>query len=72
MPVLLRTEQIACTADLQVTHGDLEPTTQIRELTDGSESFLRNFLQHLIPLVHKERICRPVAASHAATQLIQL
>ena len=43
MSMLAHPQQITGTADLQVTHGDLETTAQIREFLDRRQPFLRYF-----------------------------
>ena len=42
--MLLCAEQIAGTADLKITHRDLEPAAQIRKLTDRSQTLFSDFL----------------------------
>ncbi len=72
MPVLTHSQQISCSPDLQVPHGNLEPAAQICEFPNGRKPFLRHFLQHLVPSVHQKCIGRPIGTSHPASELIKL
>ena len=42
MSMLLCSQQISCTAELQITHGDLEAASQICELPDRRKPLLRH------------------------------
>ena len=72
MPMLLCSQQISSPSKLQVTHGDLESTSQICKLTDSRKSFFRHLPKHGVPSVHQKRIRRPVGTSDPASQLIKL
>ena len=70
--MLLRTKKIACTADFQITHGNLKARAKLRKFTNGLQAFFRRLAQHFIPLIHQIRIRNAIASAHASAQLIQL
>ena len=72
MTMLPHTQQIARTTDFQISHGNLKATSQIRKFLDCRQTFFCNLFQHLIPLIHQERIGSPVGTSHTTAQLIKL
>ena len=44
MPVLLCTQYVSRTADLQIPHGNLDAGAKLRKLTDGLQTLLCLFL----------------------------
>ena len=72
MSVLLWSQQIAGTADFQVTHSNLKACAQLRKITDGLQTLFGNFTQRLIRLINKVSISKTRAASYTATHLVEL
>ena len=72
MAVLLRAQKVSGAADLQVPHGYLEAAAQFRKLTDSMKALLCHFLEHFVPLVHKECIGSPVGTAHTSSELVEL
>ena len=72
MSVLLRAEQIAGTADFQITHSNLKACAQLRKITDSLQTLFSNFAERLIRLIHKVSISKTRAASYTATHLVEL
>ena len=70
--MLFRSEDISRAADLKVTHRDLDARAQLRELADRLETFFCVLLQHLVALVHEERIGCPVRTSDPPADLVKL
>ncbi len=52
MPMLTLTQKISRPSDLKVSHGNLKPASQVCKFPDRLQTFLRNFLEHLIFFVH--------------------
>ena len=69
---LLRPQDIAGAAQLQVPHGDLYAAAKLRIFPDGLQPLFRHLRQHAVPAVHQECGGRPGRSSHAPAQLIQL
>ena len=72
MSVLFRSENISRAADLKVTHRDLDPGSELCEFPDRLETLFRVLLQHLIALVHEERIGCPVRTPDPPADLVEL
>ena len=70
--MLLCAQDIARTADLEVTHRDPDARAELGELADRLQALLRLLRQHLTAAVHEERVRRPVRASDTSANLIQL
>ena len=70
--VLFRPQNIACAPNLQIPHGNAEACTKLRKLPNGRQTLFRRFGKHFIRPHGKVGISLPVAASHTATELIQL
>ena len=58
--------------DLQVAHGDLEAGTEFGKVTDGGQSFFRDFRQILAGLVGEVGIGMTGGAAYTATELMKL
>ena len=70
--MLLRTKQIAGSADFQVAHGNLEAGTEFRKLFHGLQALLRRLRQDLIRLVDKVRKSHMVRTADTPAHLIEL
>ena len=68
---LLRTEQIARTANLQVAHGDLETATQRTVLLNGTHPFAGLGQQLGVAWQHQVAIGLVLVATHTAAELVQ-
>ena len=71
MAALLRTQQIARTADLQVAHGNLEAATQRTVLLNGTHPFAGLGQQLGVAWQHQVAIGLVLVATHTAAELVQ-
>ena len=69
---LLGAEQVARAADLEVAHRDLETRTEIGELADRLQPFVRLLGERAVGRVQQVRVRALTAASDAAAQLVEL
>ena len=72
MPMLLRSQQITCTADLQITHRDLKPGSQFCKVADRLQPFFSDLAQSTVPFIDKIGICQTGRTPYPPTHLIQL
>ena len=72
MSALLRAEQVARAAQLQIAHGNAEAGAELRELADGVQTLLRRFGKHLAWAHREIRIRQTVGTSDTSAHLIQL
>ena len=70
--VLLRSQQVSGSPDLQIPHRDLEAAAKIRKFPDRMKTLLRHFFQHFISLIHEEGVGGTVGTAHPAPELIEL
>ena len=72
MAVLLGAQQVARTADLQISQGDLEAGAEGGVFLDGGEPLFRDLRQLLLLRIGKKRIGPSAGSAHAAPDLMQL
>ena len=72
MSMLARSQKISGATDFQIPHGNFEAASQIRKFLNCSKTLLCHFLQHLILLIHEERIRSTIASSHSSPELVKL
>ena len=65
-------EQVACAANFEVAHRDLESATKVGGLADGLESFVGLFGEGLVAGVEQIGVGTRPAATNAAAQLVHL
>ena len=70
--LLLRTQKIARTTDLQITHGDLEAGAEFRKVPDGGQTLFRNLRQILVGTVGEVGVGVAGGAAYTATELMKL
>lgn len=71
-PTLLRSEQIACTADVKILHGNVYTRPQVREVLDSFKSAARLIGQHGKRWSNEvaKSLARP--SSHTSAHLVQV
>src|SRR5690554_1649069 len=69
---LLSAQKVSGTADVQVAHGDVQTTSQVAELGDGPQPFLRFFRNQGEGRGDQMAKRLFVAAPHATAQLVQV
>src|SRR6185436_20691375 len=69
---LLRAEQAARAADLEVAHRDLEAGAEIGELADGLQPLVRLLGELVIARVQEVRVRALPAATDSTSQLVEL
>ena len=72
VPMLPFSQQISCSTNLQIPHGNFEAASQFRKFPNGLESFFRYFFQYFIPFIHKKGISHPAASSYPSPKLVKL
>ena len=72
MPMLFCSQKISGASEFQITHCNLESTSQICIFSNRRKSFFCSLFQHRIPAIHKECISSPIWTSDSSTKLIQL
>ena len=72
MPALGLAEHVARASQLEISHRQLEPRAELRELADGREPFACDLSQDFARLIHEIRVSEPVRPADSAPQLIQL
>ena len=72
MAGLFCTQQIACTADLQVTHSNLESGAELGKIADGGQALLCNFRQGFIRPIGEVGIGVAGGTTNTATELMEL
>ena len=72
MSMLACSQKISGATDFQIPHGNFEAASQIRKFLNCSKTLLCHFLQHLILLIHEERIRSTIASSHPSPELVKL
>ena len=69
---LLRAQQVAHATNLQIAHGYAEAGAKFRKFTNRAQALIRVLRHHLVGIDGEISVRQPVAAAHAAAQLIQL
>ena len=72
MSVLFLTQNIACTTDFKVFHGDFKTGTQFGKFPDCAEPLFGNFAEDFIAPVHKKSICHTAGTAYTSAELIEL
>ena len=72
MPMLLRPQQIARTADFKIAHGDSETGSKLGKFTNGAEALFCLFREHFVWTYGEISIGLTVASANASSQLIKL
>src|SRR4051812_40162770 len=72
MSALLRAEQVACAAKLQVAHRDPEPGAELVVLAHGRQALACDFEQPGVSVEQEIRVRLVLEAADASAQLIQL
>ena len=72
MPMLLRSQDIARSADFQISHGNAEPGTEGGKLPDGGKALGSNVGHLLVGLEGQIGKGTAVGTPHPAPQLVQL
>ncbi|MEZ4808218.1 MAG: hypothetical protein R2815_12215 [Flavobacteriales bacterium] len=69
---LFRAEQVARATDVEVLHGDVDAAAEVAELLDGLQALAREVGQQVRAGREQVAVGLPVAAPHAAAQLVQV
>ena len=72
MPGLVRAEEVAGPADLQVAHGDLEAGAQLGVLADRPQPLVGLFGEDAVGRMEEVGVGPLSPAAHPATDLVQL
>ena len=72
MAALLRAEQVARAAQLQIAHRDAEARAELRKFANRVEALLRRFGEHLARPNREIGVGQPVRAADAPAHLIEL
>src|SRR5690606_3142950 len=69
---LLRAEQVAGAADVEVLHGDVDAAAEVAELFDGLQALAAEVGQQVRTGREQVAVGLAVAAAHAPAQLVQV
>ena len=72
VPMLFCSQDIPCTPNLQVTHGQFKTRPEFGKLLQCSKSLFRLFGQHLIPRKGEIGVGQAVGTADPTAQLVEL